>query len=418
MNAPPRTAGAAASGGPRIAYLVNQYPKTSHSFVRREIAALEALGAEVSRFALRANAEPLVEEADRRELARTRTVLSQGAPALLWASARTFLRRPAKFLRALGTTLRMARRGERGWLAHLAWLAEAAWLEAQLAREGIRHLHAHFGTNSAAVALLVERVGGPGYSFTAHGTESFDAPPLIALGTKIEHARFVVAVSEWGRAQLLRWAPPGSEHKIHVVRCGLDPDFLERAPAPPPPAPRIVCVARFSPEKGVGILIEALARLAAEGIACEARLVGDGELRPAIEAALRAHGLTERVHLHGWGDAAAVRAAIEASTLLVVPSLAEGLPVVLMESLALQRPAIASAVGAIPELVEPGVTGWLVPPGSAEHLAHALRTALACGTEHRHLLGQSGARRIAERHDARREAAKLLAHFQSALNAD
>lgn len=398
----------------RVAYLVNQYPKTSHSFIRREIAALEALGVEVLRFALRANAEPLVEPADREELAATRVVLSQGAPALLGASIAIALRHPVRFLRALAATLRMARRSERGLVAHLAWLAEAAWLQRELARARIGHLHAHFGTNSAAVALLVAALGGPGYSFTAHGTESFDAPPLIALGTKIARARFVVAVSEWGRAQLMRWGPPGSAHKIHVVRCGLDRTFLERKPTAMPAAERVVCVARLSAEKGVEVLIEALALLAADEIPCELVLVGDGELRPVIEAATERAKIGTRVHLVGWGDSRTVREALENSRLLVVPSLGEGLPVVIMESFALRRPVVASAVGAIPELVENGVTGWLVAPGSPRALARTLREALAAGVERQREFGENGARRVAELHDAKREAKKLLDLFQRA----
>ncbi|MBL8861141.1 MAG: glycosyltransferase [Planctomycetes bacterium] len=399
----------------RVAMLVNQYPKTSHSFIRREITALEELGAEVLRYSIRRSGEPLVEPADRAEGLRTCVVLDQGALALALAFARVVVRRPCRTLRAVGLALRMARRSDRGVVAHLAWLLEAAWLERDLARQRIGHLHAHFGTNSAAVALLVEALGGPGYSFTAHGTESFDAPATISLGDKVDRARFVVAVSEWGRAQLLRLGSPGSGQKIHVVRCGLDRAFLEASPVAPPTGPRLVCVARLSIEKGVDLLVEALALLAGEGVEFELVLVGDGDLRPQIEAAVASTGLARRVRLDGWGDAARVRAAIEQAAVLVVPSRAEGLPVVIMEALALRRPVVATAVGGIPELVMDGVSGWLVPPGSARALAEALRTALATPLAQRAALGEQGARRVAERHAARSEARVLLRHFAQAL---
>lgn len=397
---------------PRVAYLVNQYPKTSHSFVRREILALEKLGWEIERYSIRAVNEPLVDAADEAERARTTVVLARGGAALALATFATALTSPVRFARALASTLGLARRSERGLVAPLAWLAEACWLRRRLARSNVAHLHAHFGTNPAAVAMLCRELGGPPYSFTAHGTESFDSPQTISLDRKIAGARFVVAVSEWGRAQLMRWADRTRWNDLHVVGCGVDEQFLAQAPTPPPADARLVCVARISPEKGIDVLVEALAEVGRSGAPFELALVGDGELKAELQERATKAGVNGSIRWLGWGDAAKVREQVLAARALVVPSLAEGLPVVIMEALALRRPVVATAVGAIPELVETGRTGWLTPPGSSTALAVAIRAALAATPGELARLGEAGAARVRERHDASQQAVKLAELFE------
>jgi glycosyltransferase involved in cell wall biosynthesis len=398
----------------RVAYLVNRYPAVSHTFIRREIEGLEAAGLEVLRYSVR-GAEPgeLVDPQDLRERERTAVLLDAGAPALALAALGAALGRPARFLRALALALRIGSRSPRGRLRHLAYLVEACLLRRVLAREGAAHLHAHFGTNPATVALLCRLLGGPPYSLTAHGPEEFDRPEALALPAKIRHAAFVVGISEFGRSQLRRWAEPRDWPKLHVVRCGVDSAFL--APSDPPAAPRAVCVGRLCVDKAQNLLVEAAARLAAEDRQFELVLVGDGDLRPLVEERIRSLGLEGRVQLRGWLGGEGVRAEIRAARCLVLPSLAEGLPVVLMEALALGRPVISTTVAGIPELVEPGRNGWLVPPGSVDALAAALREALEMPPGRLAELGRAGSARVAERHDARREAARLAGLLRDAL---
>ncbi len=399
----------------KVAYLVNQYPRTSHSFIRRELQALEALGVEVWRYSLQPAGEALSFEADRLEAAKTRIVLAGGLPALLLAAASVALRRPAAFVGALRLAFTMGWRSDRGLPRHLAYLAEACLLLGWLERAGVQHLHAHFGTNPAAVAALCRRLGGPTFSFTVHGPEEFDKPEFLALGEKIRLASFVVAISSFGRSQLFRWARHADWPKLQVVRCGVGDDLLAAPLTPVPAAPRLVCVARLSEQKGHLLLVEAAGRLAAEGVAFELTLVGDGPLRPAVEALIARLGLGERVRLAGWMDGEQVRAQLLASRALVLPSFAEGLPVVVMEALALGRPVVSSAVAGTPELVETGVTGWLVPAGSVEGLVAAMRAALAADPAQLAVLGRAGAARVAANHDAGREAARLAALFEGAV---
>ncbi len=399
----------------RIGYLVNQYPRTSHSFIRREIHALEGQGMQVLRFSLQPPDGELPSEADRQELERTRVVLEAGFVRHAMAVAAAVLGRPAALVRALGLAVRLGWRSDRGLLRHFAYVAEACVLSRWLRRAGVEHLHAHFGTNSAAVALLSHELGGPSFSVTVHGPDEFNRPEVLRLGEKIRHAAFAIAVSSFGRAQLYRWARYEDWPKIQVVRCGVGKDLLNATPSPVPAEPRLVCVARLSPAKGHLLLVEAAARLAADGLAFEIVLAGDGPLRGEIESLVRRSGLEERVRLAGWMSADEVRTTILGSRALILPSFSEGLPVAVVEALALGRPVITTAIAGIPELVEPGVTGWLVPAGSVDALARAMRAALQASPAQLEEMGRAGAALVARQHDAEQEARKLAALFRAAI---
>lgn len=396
----------------RVAYLVNQYPKVSHTFIRREILALERRGVEVRRFAIRGWDAEVVDPADMAERGRTRFVLQEGLGPLAAAVARTFAERPRQALRALGAALAMSRRSVRPWPYHLVWFAHACRLRIWLEGSGITHLHAHFGTNSADVAHLLHLLGGPGYSFTVHGADEADHARALSLPRKTADARFVVAVSSYTRSQLMRHVSPEDWPKLKVVHCGLEEDFFAAEPAPPPAAPVLLCIGRLCAEKGHLILLDAFAALGHPA----ARLVfaGDGEFRGLIEARIRALGLEGRVTVTGWVSSAEVRRLITEATVVVQPSLMEGLPVVIMEAMAQGRPVISTFVAGIPELVQDGRTGWLVPAGDAAALAGALGRALAAPRERLAEMGRAGCARARERHHIDTEAGRLAALFAAA----
>lgn len=382
----------------QVAYLVNQYPGTSHTFIRREIAALEAQGLVVRRFSVRRTTAPLVTAADREEAGRTTVLLEQGVLALLAATAVAAWRRPAAFLPALVLALRTGWKSDRGLLVTLIYLAEAALLVRLLEGSGIKHVHAHFGTNSAAVAMLAHALGGPTYSFTVHGPEEFDKPQLLHLREKIARAAFVIGVSDFGRSQLLRQCPTSQWDKVQVVRCGVDASFLSQEPAPVTDLPELVSVGRLTEQKGQLLLMEALAELRRRGRSFRLRLIGDGELRPEIERAIARYDLAECVSLDGWADERIIRARIREARALVLPSFAEGLPVAIMEAFALGRPVISTYVAGIPELIESGKSGWLVPAGSVPELVTALDDVLGASRERLAAMGLTGRAKVLERH--------------------
>ncbi len=403
-------AGAAAAAplaGLRVAYLVNTYPKVSHTFIRREIRALERLGARVTRIALRGWDDAAIDPEDREEQARTRYVLKDGAGPLVAATARMALARPRRFWEALRAAIAMGRKSVRPLPYHLIYLANACRIAEWLEAEGVPHLHAHFGTNSAEVALLVRLLGGPPYSFTAHGADESDNAPRLALDRKIAGARFVVGVSAYTRGQLLRQAAPEDWDKVKVVHCGIDEAFFAGARSDPPAEPVFLSIGRFSGEKGHLILIEAFARVAADLPAARLTLAGDGELRSQIEARIAALGLKDRVRITGWISSPQVREELLAARVLVQPSFQEGLPVVIMEAMALGRPVISTYVAGIPELVLPGVNGWLVPTGQVEALAHAMAEAAAVPPAAMAAMSAAARDRARARHSAEGEALKL-----------
>ena len=399
----------------KIAYLINQYPKISHSFIQREITGVEACGIQVARFSIRSCSNELIDEANQLELEKTRIVLGTGWVSLLFGLLDVGVTRPIRLLQALWLTLKLSRYSERGMLYHLAYLAEACMLLRWFSDSGIAHVHAHFGTNSTTVAMLCNTIGGPPYSFTIHGPEEFDKVKGLALAEKVERAAFVVTVSSFSKSQLYRWCAKEQWSKIHVIHCGVDDKFLTQRPVAIPPEPRLVCVGRLCEQKGQLLLVEAASQLASEGLQFKLVLVGDGPLRSEIEAMISQLNLQDHVKIVGWASNSQVCQHILSSRAMVLPSFAEGLPVAVMEALALSRPVISTYVAGIPELVEPGRCGWLVPPGSVEFLKEAMRAALQLPVEKLEQMGRAGAERVAQRHDAAVEASKLAALFRFEL---
>ncbi|MQY42242.1 glycosyltransferase [Epibacterium sp. SM1969] len=397
----------------KIAYVLNTYPQPSHSFIRRELHALERQGCEVLRLAMRASPSPLVDAGDLKEQEHTEYVLAAGGKALGAALLRE-LKTPARFARALVKAIKMGRRSSVGVAKHLIYLAEAAWVKQRCQQADIDHMHAHFGTNATAVAMLARALGGPSYSFTVHGPEEFDGPQQLSLGEKVDQSAFTVAISRFGRSQLCRWAEFDSWSKINVVHCGIETArFAEVAELPNGPL-RLAAIGRFVEQKGQMDLIHALAEVVQVRSDVHLTLIGDGEMRPALEAAIKQHGLEANVTLTGWLDEAGVRAELNNSHALVMPSFAEGLPMVVMEAMAAARPVIATYIAGTPELVLPGKTGWMVPAGSPSEFARAILKAADMPLSELKKMGDAGRARVLQRHDSEQEAAKLLQHFQSA----
>lgn len=385
----------------RLAYLTNVYPKISHSFIQTEIAALERAGLAVDRFTIRRSAQAPSDAEEEAEAARTTALLDGNLKGLAGAVLERLATRPRATLGALVQALRRHGGwggGRDGIVRALAYFVEAAALARSMERRGIAHVHVHFGTNSVAVARLATRMAAIGYSFTVHGPDEFDAPQRLDIKGKIADAAFVAGVSHYGRGQLLRWADPADWGKVHVVRCAVAPRFL--AEIPPPTAglsSRFVCVARLSAQKGLPLLIEAAALMPRDR-AFIIDIIGDGEDREEIEAQIARLGLGERVRLLGWRAPAGVREALGQARAFVLPSFAEGLPVVLMEAMGVGRSVIATAVAGVPELVDAS-TGWLVPCGSAKALSEAMTAALNAAPEELDAMGRAGRARVAAMHD-------------------
>lgn len=399
----------------KIAYLLNSYPMTSTTFIRREIQALVADGVEVSRFAVRHWDQALVDSEDIEEQRRTHYLLTGNVPRMLLAFFSELLRNPVGVWRAAAALMSLYKTARGGLVRHFAYLLQAAYFKQCTETQNIQHVHAHFATNATAVALLARLMGGPSYSFTSHGPEEFDEAKYLSFDLKMRHAEFIAAISNFCRVQLVRASRFDYWNKIHIVHCGLRIADFTVDDRCNDANQTFVNIARFNAQKGLWLIPPALALLRSEFPQAKVILIGDGEERASLEATIADHAVADMIELRGWQPNFEVRKALVESRALLLPSFAEGLPVVIMESFALGRPVIATYIAGIPELVDPAC-GWLVPAGSIEALADAMRNALRAGPDVLRAMGQEGRRRCVAQHDVATSAVRLKALFRVALD--
>jgi colanic acid/amylovoran biosynthesis glycosyltransferase len=399
-----------------IAYLMNTYPMTSTTFVRREIEALEKRGLDIQRYAVRRWRGKLVEPRDIAEQEKTHYLLSNNIRRLVTAVLKELLVNPRGLYRSLRPWLELQRNSGGRLLQHVSYLMQAVYFRQTAKLKGITHVHVHFATNATAVAMLSHFMGGPTYSFTAHGPDEFVDVQRLSFDLKIRHAAFVVAISDYCKCQLLRFSSMDRRHKIHIVPCGLALEEFEAAPEYAADNQTFVCVGRLCPQKGQVLIAKAAAALRFEFAHLKVILVGDGESRAAIEASIAEFDVGDMVELRGWTANHEVLKIIRESRALLLPSLAEGLPIVIMEAMAMGRPVIATNIAGVPELVVPGETGWLVPAGDEHALAEAMRAALSAKPHDIARMGEAARRRVLERHDIGREVAKLETLMRSPQN--
>lgn len=391
-----------------IAYLTSLYARAGDTFIRREVEELRQRGFVVHTFSIRrADEGEGVSEEILREQRSTDYVLEHGPVRLGLAFLRMALRAPLRMLRAVRQAGRIRWPGLRSWIWHGIYLLEASYLAEQLLARRVALLHDHISMSSATVAMLASTLSGIPFSMTVHGPHDFLEADRWALGEKVAASARTVCISDYGRSQCMLVTAPEHWPKLEVLRCGVDASFLEPPPPTPPASPRFVSVGRLSPEKGQVLLIEAAAALRDAGVQARIALLGDGPSRAAIEQRIRELGVEDRIELLGWRGSDEVRRIVAASHAMVLPSFAEGIPVVLMEAMALGRPVIATYVGGVPELVQPGDSGWLVPAGALDELVHAMREALEAPPERLARMGARGRERVLQLHHPSQQGERL-----------
>ncbi len=402
----------------RIAYFTNAYPAVSHAFIRREILAVERSGFEILRVALRGWDNPTYDDQDAAEQKRTRYILKDGVLALLLAVVRTKLSSPRRFLSALRLAIRQGRRSTRSMPYHFIYLAEACRLMLWLREHRAQHVHVHFGTNSAEIVMLARVLGGPPYSFTVHGPVEFDNIDYFGTADKIARSAFTVAITDYTRSQLCRTVDYRYWSKVRVVRCGLDPEFFLDAPSPVPTVPRLTCIGRIVEQKGQQVLVEAAAILRDRGRDFTLSIVGDGPMAEDVRNRVREWGLESCIEMPGVVTTDELLDQLRRSRGLVLPSFAEGLPMVIMEAMALGRPVVSTYVAGIPELVVPGETGWLVPASAALPLADAMEELLDLPPDKLQAMADHAFERVKALHSADDLAANLGALFNESIAAE
>jgi colanic acid/amylovoran biosynthesis glycosyltransferase len=400
----------------RIAYLTSAYARPSDSFIRNEVNELRRLGAIVDTYSIRRTA--LDEDADADVVAHQKStdfILEGGIAKVLLAAARMKLTHPIRYVRAARLAWRTAAPGIRGLLLQVAYLMEACYLAARLIDRKTQILHNHIGENSASVAMLASEMCGLPFSLTIHGPYIFYAPQKWALGEKLSRAALTACISHFCRGQCQIFAPEPAWPRLHVVRCSVQPLFIEEPSArQPSEQPHFVCVGRLCVEKGQRFLIDAAKQLIATVPTARISLIGDGPDRQSLERAIRDANLQDQIKILGWQSSQTIHETLLTATALVIPSMAEGLPIVAMEALASRCPVIATNIAAMSELIEPGKNGWLIPSGSVDDLAAALKEAANCDDNRLQQMGEHGRQRVLELHHPTHQTEQLLSLLQTA----
>ena len=411
-----------------IAYLTSKYPAPSHTFIRREIEALRSAGLNIEPFSIRPPDAEEFRVLDGSVCTETFYVLPHwrngieqvlGQLSILAKFGVAGFRRPLKFWQTFRLALRHRVPGCRGLLWTIFYFIESMVLANELERRSIAHLHNHFANPAANVGMLAANYLGLTWSLTLHGISEFDYPAGVMLPDKLKRAKFVACATYFGRAQAQRLVDPKHWEKMIVVRCGVEVNCLPHlktssfSESEQNRRLRIVCVARLSPEKGIAGLLDAFSTVVDEGIDAELILVGSGPDRSALEQRVDSLALEPRVRLLGRVPEAEALKHLASADLCVLASFMEGLPVVLMEALALRIPVVAPHVAGIPELIRHKQQGLLFSPSDWSDLAECLRTMLT-DSQLRRSCGDAGRKRIDEEFDiqlAVQPLAKKFAEF-------
>ena len=390
----------------KIAYLTGEYPRATDTFIQREVAALRDLGFDVQTCSIRRTGpEHHVGPEQKAEAAQTFVVLEAAKRIGAQIAA---LRHPGRYLAALALAWRTSPKGVRARLYQLIYFAEAVALADFMRKNGIVHLHNHIAKASCTVAMLASAISGIPYSFTMHGPDDFFEAVHWRLGEKIARATFVAAISDFARSQGMLYADRQHWAKIHVVHCGIDPARYAGSPATS--GAHLLFVGRLAAVKGVPVLFEALSLARNTRPDLHLTLIGDGPERAALQN--EAIPLGDAVRFVGYQSQDAVAQMLKQVQALVLPSFAEGVPVVLMEAMAAGLPVIATRIAGIPELIDDGISGILVPPGDAAVLADAI-LAVTSDPARSAAMGNAGRAKVDRDFNIRTEAAWLGVLFKA-----
>ncbi|MBV1862923.1 MAG: glycosyltransferase family 4 protein [Rhodobacteraceae bacterium] len=398
-----------------IAYLTGEYPRATDTFIQREVMALRGLGVDVNTCSIRKTGpEHLVGEEQRDEARKTFYVLKAAKSPVRFVGAhlRALASSPKRYFRGLSLAWRSSAPGIKARLYQFFYFAEAVVLAEHLKKQEVIHLHNHIATASCSVAMLASEVSGIPYSFTLHGPDIFFEPHRWRLDLKIEKAAFVACISDFCRSQAMAFSPVSHWPKLHIVHCAVEPERYEIARDQGQNTPHLTFVGRLASVKGLPILFEALPQILTDFPDLKVTLVGDGPERVQLEQDAKAMGLAGVVEFAGYRSQSDVAEILQQTDMLVLPSFAEGVPVVLMEAMAARVCVITTQVAGIPELVKNGVSGVLVPPGDAGALARAIATLLA-DPARRLQMGIEGREKVIAQFNVATEAAWLAEILQA-----
>lgn len=407
-----RVSGVAGSAGwrGRIAYVVSLFPCWSETFIAEEIHHLLDLGFDIEIFSLRPHSEPHVHDLSVGLLPRVRYPFPR--TGVLLAQFHFLLRRPGAYLKQLLRVLFTFGKSLDMWAKGLAAFFLGAYFARKIRESGFQRIHAHWATYSATAAWTISQLTGLPFSFTTHAHDLFD--PDALLSQKLRDAQFVVTISEYNRGRINAIRP--SDGKVRIVHCGVDTTRFAAVPAYDWEAHRLLSVGRLVPMKGFDVLIEACRILRDKGLSFTCEIVGDGPMRPELEEQIGAAKLADRVRLAGFAKQDELRDKLKKVSMFVLACQQssardmDGIPVALMEPMSMGIPVVSTSVSGIPELIDNGRNGLLVPPRDPAKLAEAIESLLR--DRARSLaFAEAGRETVLAEFDVRRNAERLGRFF-------
>jgi colanic acid/amylovoran biosynthesis glycosyltransferase len=390
--------------GISLAYLLSQYPAINHPFMLREVRRLRELGFEIQVASIRPPDRPFdkLTPVERDEARSTFYIKTSCLGGLLRAHLATLFARPASYLGGLYRALRTGPSG-------ILYFAEAVVAGDWMMRHRLSHVHIHY---CSTVGWIAARIFPITISITFHGQAEFVNPDGFQLREKIRASLFCRAISLHGRSQMLKVTDYRDWPKIEVAFLGVDPREFAPRPFHADPDPfQVACVGQLAPVKGQHMLLAAMELLAREGRRVLLRIAGDGPDRAGLEQDIAGRNLARHVVMEGFLNQDKLGELYAECDTLALPSFAEGIPVVLMEAMAMEIPCVATWITGIPEIIQHGTDGLLAPPGDAEALARAI-ARLMDNPELRRSLGQQARLRILDKFDLHRNTEYLAEIFR------
>jgi len=399
-----------------LAYLVSQYPAVSHTFILREIQQLRQFGIAIRTATVKPSTPGPsgFTEAESREAVATFCVKTRSPLRIVLDHGTCFARWPRAYLAGLSAAFRLAGLDLKAVLYHLLYFGEAVVVGEWMRRNALDHLHVHFANAAATVAMLIGKTHGFPYSMTVHGPDEFYDTAFYHLREKVEGASFICCISRFCRSQLMKTSSPDNWEKMEICPLGVDPEVFQPRRCTPESEFHILCVGRLTPAKGQAVLLAATAKLVERGRRVHADFVGDGPDRNALERQAARLSITRNATFHGAVNQDQIADMLARADVFALPSFAEGVPVSLMEAMAMEISCVSTTIAGIPELIESGKEGVLVPPSDPDLLAAAIET-LIDDPELRLRLARAGRRKVIESYNLRVNVERLAAIFERRL---
>lgn len=403
---------------PSIAYIAQKFPSLTSTFTYREICALREKGLEIETFSVWKPQKTELSEEARGLVDDTVYVFPLARLQFLGAHLYFLSTVPIKYMSVLLSLLSKAET-TKGKIRTLYHFGEAVYLAKVMKARHIKHIHATFAANAATLAMVISRLIGITFSFTAHAYDIFR--DTLHLREKIEAASFIIAISEYNREYLSALCPGVLKAKIHVIHCGIDLESFQPSPKKKEKGktPLILSVGRLEEKKGFHDLVKGCRLLKKMGYKFGCVIVGSGSQEESLRKMIEESGL-ENIRLTGRVFQEQIKQFYNEADIFALPCVVaanndrDGLPVVLMEAMAMKIPTVSTSLIGIPELIQHNITGLLVPPHDSEALARTIASLLE-DERLRERLGEEGRRKVEREFDVRKSAEQLVRLFETEL---